>query len=90
VIVKLATVDEIPKFDDGDLGAVRAVLTDGHFARVAVFEYDFLDEHVSAAIFEDTQGRWWDLRGAQLIIEPLSATNQAALFAMPKQPHYPD
>lgn len=75
-IEALCHPDELPAIDGApNVEAVRAILAEGNFVAVALISYKFLNAPVCFVAFEDTRGRWSDLKGQQLIIEPRSATN---------------
>lgn len=70
--------DELPAIANApNVEAVRAILAQGNYIAVALITYKFLDTPVAFVALQDTRGRWSDLKGQHLIIEPRLATNEA-------------
>ena len=70
-------VDELPAIEGApNVESVRAIIAEGGFVAVALISYKFLEQDVCFVAFQDARGRWSDLKGQQLIIEPRSAENE--------------
>jgi hypothetical protein len=76
-IATICHPDELPSIEGApNVAEVRAILAQGSFVAVALIEYKFLDQLLCFAAFQDTHGKWTDLRGTPLIIEPRTAENE--------------
>jgi hypothetical protein len=84
IVLSVTTPDELPAIDGApNVEAVRAILAEGRFVAVALLEYKFFDQRLGFIALEDTRGRWWDLKGQELLIEPRTAENAAAKLRSP-------
>lgn len=78
IVACICHPDELPAIEGApNIQEVRAILADGNFVAVALIEYKFLDQTLAFVAFEDTRGRWCDLKGQSLLIEPRTALNAA-------------
>ena len=75
-VLSITHPDELPMIELApNVETVRAILAEGRYVSVALIEYKFLEETLAFIALEDTRGRWWDLKGNELLIEPRKAEN---------------
>lgn len=86
IVASICHPDELPAIEGApNIEAVRAILAEGNYVAVALIEYRFLQTTCAFVALEDTRGRWSDLKGTPLLIEPRAAENAAP--PAPKRPY---